>query len=202
MEENKKMVATVNVQQAVGGSDGSPGSYSNVTANTRLQTKDQFAPADTSYPIPIPTSVFKYSYWIHVCLDLSGAFTKINNVRFYSDDTIGWNFGAGGELRRGNRDSGDHGCPMPTECDVATGTEADTGDAIEDETNGHNYYNAQTTPTANVASDTEASPALIDSIDHTAAGKTKAVVLQCKVANDAVQGEQADETLGFKYDEI
>lgn len=196
------MVVTVNMQQAVGGSDGSPGSYSNVTANTRLQTKDQFAPADTSYPIPIPTSRFKYSYWIHVCLDLSGAFTTINNVRFYSDDTIGWNFGAGGELRRGNRDSGDHGCPMPTEYDVATGTEADTGDNIEDGTNGHNYYNAQTTPTANVASDTEASPALIDSIDHTAAGKTKAVVLQCKVANDAVQGEQADETLSFKYDKI
>ena len=51
-------------------------------------------------------------------------------------------------------------------------------------------------------SDTEASPALIDSTDHTAAEKTKAVVLQCQVANDAVQGEQTDETLSFKYDEI
>jgi hypothetical protein len=198
----KKMVATVNVHQAVGGSDGSPGSYNNITANTRLQTKDQFAPADTSYPIPIPTSGFKYSYWIHVCLDLSGTFTKINNVRFYSDGAVGWNFGTGGELQRGNRDSGDHGCPMPSEYDVATGTEGDTGHSIEDGTNGHGYYNAQTTPTASVASDTEASPALIDSTDHTGAEKTKAVVLQCRVANDAVQGEQADETLSFKYDEI
>ena len=91
---------------------------------------------------------------------------------------------------------------MPTEYDVATGTEGDTGHAIEDATNGHDYYNAQTTPTANVANDTEASPATIDSTDHTSAGKTKAVVLQCRVANDAVQGEQADETLTFKYDEI
>ncbi|MCW4016817.1 MAG: hypothetical protein NWF06_10640 [Candidatus Bathyarchaeota archaeon] len=202
MEETKEMVATVNVQQTVGGSDGSPASYNNVTASTRLQTKDQFAPADTSYPISIPSSDFNYSYWIHVCLDLSGTFTQINNVRFCSDGAIGWNFGTGGELRRGNRDSGDHGCAMPSEYEVATGTEADTGDSIEDATNGHSYYNSQTTPTADVASDTEGSPAIIDSTDHTSAEKTKAVVLQCKVANDAVQGEQADETLSFKYDEI
>jgi hypothetical protein len=195
------MVATVNVQQAVGGSDGSPGTYNNITTSTRLQTKDQFAPADTSYPIPIPVSGFSYSYWIHVCLDLSGSFTTINNVRFYSDGSIGWSFGTGGELRRGNRDSGDHGCPM-AEYDLATGTEASSGDALEDETLGHGYYNSQTTPTANVNSDTDGSPAVIDSTDHTSAGKTKAVVLQCKVANDAVQGEQADETLSFKYDEI
>lgn len=196
------MVATVKLQQAVGGSDGSPGSYNDITASTRLQTKDQFAPADASYPIPIPTSGFKHSYWIHICLDLTGTFTKINSVRFYSDGAIDWNFGTGGELRRGNRDSGDHGCPMPTEYETATGTQGDTGHTIEDATNGHDYYNTQTTPTTNVANDTEASPALIDSTDHMSAGKTKAIVLQCRVANDAVQGEQADETLTFKYDEI
>ncbi|MCW4033815.1 MAG: hypothetical protein NWF03_00450, partial [Candidatus Bathyarchaeota archaeon] len=172
------------------------------TSSTRLQTKDQFAPADTSYPIPIPVSGYNYSYWIHVCLDLSGTFTTINNVRFYSDGAIGWNFGTGGELRRGNRDSGDHGCSMPSGYDVATGAEADTGHSIEDATYGHDYYNTQSAPTADVGSDTEGSPAVIDSTDHTGAGKTKAVVLQVRIANDAVQGEQADETLSFKYDEI
>lgn len=196
------MVATVNIQQAVGGSDGTPGTYNNITTSTRLQTKDQFNPTDTNYPIPIPTTGYKHSYWIHICLDLTGTFTKINNIRFYSDGTIGWNYGTGGELRRGNRDTGDHGCPIPTEYDHATGTEANTGDSIEDETNGHNYYNTQTTPTTNVANDTEATPATIDSTDHTSAGKTKAVVLQCKIANDAIQGAQTTETLSFKYDEI
>jgi len=37
------------------------------------------------------------------------------------------------------------------------------------------------------------------------AGKCKAAVFQCKVdttGNGAVQGEQADETLYFSYDEI
>lgn len=197
------MVATVGVYQATGGVDGSPGAENEITASTRLQTKDQFAPADTTYPIPIPTSGFKYSFWAHIYLKITGGtFTKINNIRFYSDGAIGWNFGTDGELRRGNRDTGDQGAPMDTEYDVATGTDGDTGDAIEDGTNGHDYYNTQTTKTANVQNDTEASPATIDSTDHTTTGKCKAVVLQVKVDTDATQGEQTDETLSFKYDEI
>jgi len=197
------MVATVIVEQASGGSDGTPGSEDEVATSTRLQTKDQFAITDTTYPIPIPESGFNYSYWIHVYLNITGApSVKINNVRFYSDGAIGWNFGTDGELRRGNMDAGDKGAPMDTEYDVATGTEGTTGHEIGDVTNGHDYYNAQTTKTADVASDTEGSPATIDSTDHTTTGKCKAVVLQVKVDADAVQGEQTDETLTFKYDEI
>jgi len=197
------MVATVGVYQANGGSDGSPVAENEIATSTRLQTKDQWAPTDTSYPIPIPTSGFKYSFWIHIYLKITVApSVKINNIRFYSDGAIGWNYGTGGELRRGNRDTGDKGAPMDTEYDVATGTDGDTGDSIEDATNGHDYYNAQTTKTANVASDTSGSPATIDSTDHTTTGKCKAVVLQVKVDTDATQGEQTDETLTFKYDEI
>jgi hypothetical protein len=197
------LVATVRVVQAHGGGDGAP-SYSPASgdATIRFHTADQYNPTDTTKPIPIPGSGFKYSYWVHVCLDLSGTFTKINNVRHYSDGAIGWTLGTGGELRRGARDTGDQGCPMDTEYDVATGVEGDSGDPIEDPTNGHGYYNTQTTPTADVANDTEASPAMIDSTDHTVAGKTKAVVLQVKVASDATQGDQPDETLTWKYDEI
>lgn len=197
------MVATVIVEQANGGSDGSPGAENEITASTRLQTKDQWAPTDTSYPVPIPASGFKYSFWIHVYLEITVApSTKIDNIRFYSDGAIGWNYGTGGELRRGARDSGDQGAPMDTEYDVATGTDGDTGDTIEDGTNGHDYYNGQSTPTADVANDTEGSPATIDSTEHTTTGKCKAVVLQVKIASDATQGEQTDETLTFKYDEI
>lgn len=91
---------------------------------------------------------------------------------------------------------------MDTEYDVATGTEGDTGDEIEHATNGHGYYNGQTTKTKDMANDTSGSPATIDSTDHTTTGKCKGVVLQVKVASDATQGEQTDETLTFKYDEI
>jgi len=182
------MVATVGVYQVTGGSDGTPGAENEITSSTRLQTKDQFAPNDTNYPIPIPTSGFKYSFWVHIYLKITVVpSVKINNIRFYTDGTIGWNFGTNGELRRGNRDSGDIGCQMDMEYDVATGSDGDTGNSIEDGTNGHDYYNGQTTPTADAANDTEASPATIDSTDHTTTGKCKAVVLQCKVANDATQ---------------
>jgi hypothetical protein len=200
---NEKMVATVGVYQSTGGSDGTPGAETEITSSTRLQTKDQFAPNDTDYPIPIPSSGFKYSFWAHVYLKITVApSVKINNIRFYSDGTIGWNFGTNGELRRGNRDSGDVGCPMDSEYDVATGSEGDSGHTIEDGTNGHDYYNGQTTPTADVTNDTEALPTTVDSTDHTTTGKCKAVVFQVKVASDATQGEQNDETLTFKYDEI
>jgi hypothetical protein len=196
------MVATVLVYQGYGGSDGAP-SEAEITASTRLQTKDQFSPTDTTYPIPIPTSGFNYSYWIHVYLKITGGtFTKINNIKFWGDGTLGWNVGTNGELRLGNRDTGDIGCPMDTEYDLATGTESTTGDTIEDATNGHGYYNAQTTKTRSFTYWTSANKATVDSSDHTAAGKCKSVVLQAKVATDATQGEQTDETLTFSYDEI
>lgn len=197
------MVATVTIVQAYGGTDGNPSYTEDLTNDaTRLQTKDQYDKADTTYPIPIPAADFNYSYWIHMCLDLAGTFTKINNVRHYSDGDIGWNYGTSGQLYRGNHDTGDDGCAMPTEYEVATGTEGTTGHAIDDATNGHSSYNTQTTKTANLASDTSVSPATIDSTDHEEAGKTKAVVIQVKVDTDATQGEQADETMTWKYDEI
>lgn len=198
------MVATVGVYCCVGGSDGTPGSESaDLTgASIRLQTKDQIAPADTSYPVPIPTSGYKYSFWKHVYLKITGGtFTEVTNVKFWSDGAIGWNFGTGGELRRGNRDSGDQGAPMDSEYDVATGTDGDSGDEIENATNGHGYYNGQTTKTVDVENDTSGSKATVDSTSHTGTGKCKAVVLQVKVDTDATQGEQADETLTFSYDE-
>ncbi len=197
------MVATVGIYQAYGGSDGAPSESTDISSlSTRLATADQFSPTDTTYPIPIPATAgqFNYSFWIHVYLKITGgSFTKINNVRFYSDGAIGWNYGTGGELRRGNRDSSDKGCPMDTNYIKAVGTTGTTGTTID---LGHSYYSGQTTKTVAIQNDTSAAPATIDSSDHTTTGKCKAVVLQVKVAYDATQGEQADETLTFKYDEI
>lgn len=197
------MVAIVGVFQATGGSDGAPGAEDEITASTRLQTKDQFAPTDTLFPVPIPAAGFNFSYWVHIFLKITGGtFTKINNVKFWSDGVIGWTLGSGGMLQIGNRDTGDIGCPMLTEYNKATGTEAVTGDAIEDAVNGHSYYNVQGTPVRNVTYWTSGNKAQVDSTDHTTIGRCKAVVLQVKVATDATQGEQADETLTFSYDEI
>jgi len=198
------MVATIEIKQGYGGSDGSPSELpASGDVDQRLQTKDQYDPADSTYPVPIPPSGFKYSFWVHIYLKIAGGtFTKINNVQFYTDGTIGWSLGTNGEIRRGNRDSGDKGCPMDASYEKATGTDGDTGDTIEDATNGHGYYKGQTTKTTNIQSDVVGTPATIDSTDHTATGKCKAVVLQGKVASDATRGTKADETLTFKFNEI
>lgn len=196
------MVETVVIEKA----HGSGPTYTPLTGTPkkeRLQTKDQYDPTDTTYPIKIPASDFNYSYWTHILLHLSGTYTKINNICHYSDGAIGWAFGTGGELRRGNRDAGDKGCPMAS-YEQAAGTEGETGYPIEDVTYGHDYFNGQTTKTADVASDTEGSPAVIDSADHgpDADVRSKAVVLQVKVAPDATHGAQTAETATFSYDVI
>lgn len=194
------MAATVKVEEAT----GSGPTFTEITNRVRLFTADQATNQSSpqiTYPVPIPTSGFNYSYWKHVCLNITGTFTKVDNIRHYSDGAIGWNFGTNGALLRGNRDSGDHGCPQAN-YDQATGTQGTTGDYIGDATNGHSYYKDQTTPTANVANDTEASPALIDSEGRTSAGRTKFIVLQVKVDTDASSGVQPAETMTWKYDVI
>jgi hypothetical protein len=192
------MAATVVVKEL----NGAGPDATTVTA-IRFCTKDMYNPALT-YPIPIGVSGLVYSYWKTICLDLSGDFTKINNVRFYSDSAIGWACGTGGGLFICTKSTGDKGVP---EADYAqaTGTEGVTGDDMNDDTDGHPYYFAGTDDHADpvsIATLTSGSPMTVDSTDHEAAEMTKGVVLQVRVDDDATQGDQADETLTWKYDEI
>ncbi len=199
------MPATVEIHECYGGTDGAPGSETaNISgANSRYMTQDSYSANDTAYPIPIPTSDFNYSFWKHTYLKITGgSFTQINNIRWWTDGTISWTCGTGGGLYVGNRDSGDIGCPMDAEYDVATGTAGVTGHAIDDATNGHGYYNTQTTKVKLATNWTSANKAVVDSANHTTTGKCKAIVSQVKVATDATQGAQSAETFTFSYDEI
>lgn len=202
------MVATVGVYQLTVGADGGGGSVEDeIATSTRLQTQDDFAIADLAHPIPIPSAGFNYSFWIHVYLKITAVdgMTQINNIQLYCDGAIGWSFGAGGELRIGHRDAGDLGCPMDASYEVATGTIGTTGHTIEDGANGHTYYNGQAVKTIDIEGYVTGARATIDSTNHVGVGKAKAAVLQVKldtVANGAVQGLQADETITFAYDEI
>jgi len=205
------MVATVIINEANGGSDGAPFSKTQVDGiggndgtDVRFATTDSATPIAT-YPCIIPTSDFNYSYWKHLFLDISGTFTTVNNIRFYTDGTIGWTCGTGGGLYVGTRDTGDNGCPMDLEYDVATGTEGTTGHAMDDGTNGHGYYKGQSPAWVLASTCTSVSPLEVDTADYTSADESDAVVLQVKLdtaANSAVQGTQTDETLTFLYDEI
>ena len=202
------MVATVVVHESNGGSDGSPGTQTRVDGQSANDGTDvRYCTADTynpvaNYPCVVPSSGTNYSYWKHHHLDISGTFTKVNNVRWYTDGSIGWTCGTGGGLFVGVRDSGDNGVPMPTNYEVATGTQGTTGDWMDDATNGHTYYNGQTATPADASNYTSSSPLTVDSTDHTTAGDSKAVVTQVKIVTDATQGTQNDETLTFVYDEI
>jgi hypothetical protein len=192
--------------QEITGDAGGP-TYTTISNRVRLFSDDvatnQGTPQATN-PVVIPTSGFNYSYWKAVCLTITaGSGFTINNIRHYSNGDINWAFGSGGELRRGNRDAGDHGVP-DANYEQADGTAGTTGYAIEDAGDGHTYYNGQTTPTADVNSDVVGSPPVIDSGDHTTTERCKHVVLQVKVdtaANGAVQGTQIAKTLTWKYDE-
>lgn len=86
------MAATVTVRRWWGAS-GSPTKTDITTATSRACTYDNAAPG-TSWPIPIPTSGAKYSYWVTTRLsaDVTPAGT-INNIRWYTDGTPG--FGTG-----------------------------------------------------------------------------------------------------------
>ena len=143
-----------------------------------------------------------YSFWVHLFLDLSGTYTRVNNVRFYSDGTIGWALGTSGGFKIGIRDSGDNGVATGS-YQQATGA-GDSGHYMDDAVNGHAYYKDQTAPPANVADYTSVATLLVDSANHdsSAAEKTKGAVLQIIVDGDATHGELADETLTFMWDEI
>lgn len=204
------MVATVTIEEVNGGTDGTPGAHTRVDGqnlgngvdvDVRFASMDAYNPVAQN-PCVIAASGDSYSFWKHLHLDLAGTFTTINNINFYSDGTITWTCGTDGGLFIGIRDTGDNGCPMDTEYDVATGSLGVTGDWMDHATNGHGYYKDQTATPALVANYTSGSTLLIDSTDYSAVGHTKAVVLQIRIHDDATQGSQASETLTFTYDEI
>ena len=124
------MSATVNIQEL----NGSGPTYTNVTS-IRFCNADNYNPG-LDYPCVVPEAGFSYSYWKSLVLDLAGTFTRINNVRLYSDGAIGWTLGTGGLLRLAVHPNGDMGVSTYQQ---STGT-LDSGDAIEDATDGHQGY--------------------------------------------------------------
>jgi len=192
------MAATVNVVEG----NGSPVTWTQITS-ARFCTADTHNPG-SSNPCIVPQSgETHYSYWKHHCLDLSGDFTQIDNIRFYTDGSIGWTLGTGGEVRVGFRGTNGepHGCPE-SNYQQASGTEGTTGYAIEDNTNGHDYYKNESPATKNVENYTSSSSLLVDNNTYTSPSKTYSVVLQVKLTDDATQGAQPAETFTFTWDEI
>ena len=188
----KPLTATAEVQEA----NGAGPAYNAIT-NARFSTSDVYNPG-TSNPLPIPAAGLTLSYWKSICLQFTGTFTSIDNIRHYCDGSLVWALGTSGGMVRGNRDAGDHGCP-PGSYDQATGTPGTTGDDVET----HSFYSGQTTKSADLESDVAPNGATIDSNAYTSADdRCYFVVLQMIVDTDATQGTLATETFTWKYDEI
>jgi hypothetical protein len=195
------MAATVTIEEA----NGATPSYTTISQGSpgRFQTIDQKAQGD--YPIQIPSAGYNYSYWKHFCLNIAGTFTQVNNIRLFCDGTLFSGLGTNGFVYSGKRDSGDHGCPTGS-YDEATGgghTQGETGPFLKHATNGHAYYLGQTAAVEDMENyPSSGTSLLIDSTNHTVAERSKFAVLQVQVDTDATQGEKADETFTFRYDEI
>jgi hypothetical protein len=180
-----------------------------VTPDWTTKTSTRCCAADAhnpglNYPIPIPTSGYKYSYWKTICMELAGSFTKVSNIKVFSDGAVGFLYGSGGAFNVGIRDSGDSGLPIES-YQQADGEEGVSGYAIDDVDNGHAYYKTAPNGVANIEDYTSVSPLDFDSTEYTEAGKTKALVFQVKLdtlANGAESGLQNAEPVSLKYDEI
>ena len=192
------MAATVTIKEA----NGATPTWSTRTS-IRFSTADVAVPG-LNYPLSIPKTGFRYSYWKTLCLEVAGDFSVISNVNIFSDGNIGYTVGTGGALLIGTKDTGDSGLPI-ADYDQADGEEGISGYAMGDAVTGHAVYKGAGYTVKDIELYTSGAPLLVDSDEHVAAGKVKAIVLQVKcdtVVNGALPGVQTAETLVFQYDEI
>jgi len=194
------MTATVEIREVNGVAAAM--AFSALTS-ARYSTSDSATPG-TNSPVPIPTSNFNYSYWKHQGLYMHGAFTQIDNIRFYTDGAIGWNYGTSGALYVGLCSGTDNGvwtsnsiAPL-TQYMQASGTVGTTGTSIT-ASGGH----GQASGWAKASDYTAGSPLQVDSTAHTTSGDmSKLLVTQVAIDDDATQGTQTAETVTLRYDEI
>lgn len=179
--------------------------YNEVTA-IRFCTADEHAPGLT-YPCKVPPAgvAAYYSYWITLCLNYSGDFSLINNMRFWGPGNITdtWFPGDLGRMVAGRLDSssGGHGF-LTSSYQQSAGTPGLTGYAIKDPTNGHAVYKGQTISVVDVDDLTELAPLVVDTRDITTAGRSKCLLLQTEQYPGAAHGEQTPCTLILAVDVV
>ena len=195
------MVGVVSVYLDTGGTDGTPGTSTDVDAlgppSIRFKTADN-PTIDTVAPVPIPTSGTNYSFIKSLYIKCDTApDTQIDNFRFYTDGT---GFGTGITTYVGDQ--------FPTKNSgsssgykVATGTVGTTGTEMT-----VNYPGITTKTDAFTF--TSGSPLIGPTISETgnkidlAGETTNYIVFQANVINTASPGNKPDETWTFIYDEI
>jgi hypothetical protein len=176
------------------------------------QTAVRFCAADDPAPglanpckVP-PAGAGTYrSYWMQLCLNYSGDFSLINNMRFWGPGNVAatWWPGTKGRLVAGRLDdaSGGHGF-LTSSYQQATGTEGLDGHAIKDGTHGHVVYKGQTISVVDIDTLNEGSPLAVDTRDITVAGRSKCICLQAETYEGAANGQPSPVTLVFAVDVV
>lgn len=175
------MAATYDTQISTGA-----GPSNATAANVRFNTTDDNV-QDTTQPMVVPAAGTNYSYWKSVYLNVTGAADNdVDNVRFFSDGTIGW--GTGVTLNVGDQTTSTYV--------QATGTDGTTGDEVV-------ANHSQISSVTDAASLTSGSPlAVSDTNIGTGTGiASDYVVMQVAVASTAGPGTLSAETLTWRVDE-
>jgi len=197
------MVADVYVVEWHNGSVGNPDVTNVSTSGTtsRYSTMDAVNP-NLSNPIVVPSTSTRTSFWKHHALNISGGtFTKIDNIRFYTDGNVSqWTLGTKGYVGVATLPSEPHGCPNSS-YEPPHGVEGTEGYHILDNSSGHPVYNTSGN-LSNVLNYSSGNALVIDNNSYGSAGYTYAVVTQVVVDNDATQGDQPDATFTLVWDEI
>lgn len=188
------MSATVNIVCAKGGTAGIP-TYTSALTQFKFRSDDNPDTLDNTNSILKPSSGQHYSYWVHMCLDISGIFTQVSNIKVYTDGALGWSLGTAGDIIVGLKASAPHGL-LESEYVPATGTQGETGDIL----NSTNHPNIAST--GSLYAYTSASPLDVDDSTYTTATKSKMIVIQLVVDSDATAGAYSGENITWQWDEI
>lgn len=218
------MVATVQIEEVTG--DAGSKVYTVKSTNegvdsSRYYTSDASGAALTTNPIPIPNDTgggVSGSYWKTHCLNVTSApDVRIENIRFYvgwtSHPSSQWTLGYGGDHVIGVSSSTIADCRIYSQgfsgdlYDQATGTEGTCGDFISGAGSvNHTFYAACTDGHTESlwAFSSQAGALLVQSGQAIGAttGRLYHIVTQVLVASGATQGEKADVTATWVYDEV
>ena len=218
------MVATVIIEEITGAFGSETFTEKNTDSNSRYYTADSHLSGSTSNPIPIPNDTdggLSGSYWkTHLLSVTSEADVRIENVRFYvgwtSPPSSQWTLGPDGDHIIGVSSASVSDCKIFTQgfpssqYDQAEGVEGSFGYFLSgnvDGTKDHTYYsgcsNGHYESTWNFSSQATAMMVYSGQVkDNTTGRLSGCIVTQVLVGSGATQGEKADVTATWVYDEV
>ena len=156
---------------------------------TKFQTRDR-PDNDDLYPLKIPLTGIKYSYWKSLCLKvITAPDSYIDNIKVYSDGSN--TLGTGVALKLGSE--------TPTKYQPATGINGESGnEAVENHdgiSTAYDFFEYNSTNKKSVSISESGNQ--LNAVDE----KSDYFIMQIGVEDTASAGTTGLETIFFQYDE-